>query len=153
MHVPSVPDARLPHRDTTAMSSALYVAGMGCRKGSSCQQLLDLLLQALQRQGLQPADLHSLASSTHKQDEPGLQQLAEHLQLPLSLLPGALLEGYHTRLSQHSPLSLQITGSAGVAEASALALAESLSGQPAQLLSSKIRSATATCALAVALRP
>jgi cobalt-precorrin 5A hydrolase len=110
--------------------------------------LLDLLQQALRPHGLQPADLSGLASSSHKRDEPGLRQLAEHLNLPLVWLSASQLNDYHQRLGQTSALSLQITGSAGVAEASALAQAEALSGQRAELLGAKLRSANATCALA-----
>lgn len=132
------------------MSTALYVAGLGCRRGCSREQLLQLLQQALAQQALQLADLSSLASSEHKRDEPGLRQLADYLQLPLALLPATALAGQHARLSQTSALSLQITGSAGVAEASALAQAEALSGRRAELLGGKIRSTHATCALAVA---
>jgi cobalt-precorrin 5A hydrolase len=110
--------------------------------------LLDLLQQALRPHGLQPADLSGLASSSHKRDEPGLRQLAEQLSLPIAWLPASQLNDYHQRLGQTSALSLQITGSAGVAEASALAQAEVLSGQRAELLGAKLRSANATCALA-----
>lgn len=100
--------------------------------------------------GLQPRDLDALASSSHKQDEPGLRQLAEQLCLPIAWLPASQLGPYHQRLRQTSALSLQITGSAGVAEASALAQVELLSGQRGELLGEKLRSANATCAIAAA---
>lgn len=126
----------------------IHVGGLGCRRGCSRAQLFDLLQQTLRPHGLQPADLSWLASSSHKQDEPGLRQLAEQLHLPIAWLPASQLSHYHERLRQTSALSLQITGSAGVAEASALAQAEVLSGQRAELLGEKLRSANATCALA-----
>lgn len=131
----------------------IHVAGLGCRRGCSSAQLFELLQQALAAHGLQPADLSALASSSHKQDEPGLRQLAEQLRLPIAWLSANQLSHYHQRLRQPSALSLQITGSAGVAEASALAQVEVLSGQRGELLGEKLRSATATCALARALRP
>lgn len=126
----------------------VYVAGLGCRRGCSSAQLFELLQQALAPHGLQPSDLGALASSNHKQDEPGLRQLAEQLCLPIAWLPASQLSPYHERLRQTSVLSLQITGSAGVAEASALAQVEVLSGQRGELLGEKLRSANATCALA-----
>lgn len=131
------------------MAAPLYVAGLGCRRGCAVSQLLELLLQSLHEHGLQPGDLAALASSTHKHDEAGLRQLAEQLQLPLLWLSAEQLAGYHNSLSQHSPLSLQITGSAGVAEASALAQAEALSGARAELLCAKRSNANATCAIAM----
>lgn len=127
----------------------IYVAGLGCRRGCSSAQLFELLQQALATHGLQPADLSALASVEHKRGEPGLQQLAEQLNLPLLWLSASQLAAYQSRLSQSSALCLQVTGSAGVAEASALAQAEMLSGQRAELLGEKLRSATATCAMAV----
>lgn len=128
----------------------VYVAGLGCRRGCSSAQLFELLQQTLTPHGLQPSDLDALASSSHKQDEPGLRQLAEQLCLPIAWLPASQLSLYHERLRQTSALSLQITGSAGVAEASALAQVELLSGQRGELLGEKRRSANATCAIAVA---
>jgi cobalt-precorrin 5A hydrolase len=132
------------------MHQVIYVAGLGCRHGCSREELLHLLERALALQGLQPDDLIGLASSEHKRDEPGLRQLAEQLNLPLTWLSASQLAPYQSRLSQPSALSLQVTGSAGVAEACALAQAENLSGARAGLLCEKIRSASATCALACA---
>lgn len=128
--------------------SAQHVVGLGCRRGCALAELLDLLQRTLGELGLQTSDLACLTSSTHKQDEAGLQQLAEHLRLPLVLLPAERLSAYHERLSQHSPLALRITGSAGVAEASALAQAEALGGARAELLCRKRSSASATLAIA-----
>lgn len=132
------------------MRGVIYVAGLGCRRGCSREELLHLLEQALALHGLQPDDLLGLASSEHKREEPGLCLLAEQLNLPLVWLSTSQLDAYQSRLRQPSALSLQVTGSAGVAEASALALAERLSGGRAELLCDKIRSASATCALAFA---
>ncbi len=112
-------------------------------------QLLALLEQTLGKHQLNISHLSALASSSHKQHEAGLLQLACHLQLPLLLLPPAPLARYNQRLSQHSTLSLHITGSAGVAQASALAHAEQLADGRAQLLGERGNTATATCAIAV----
>lgn len=128
---------------------ALYIAGLGCRSGCSRDELLDLLHQSLAQQGLALEQLSGLASSEHKSTEPGLLQLAEELGLPITFLPSADLARYHGRLSETSELALRTTGSAGVAEASALALAEHLGGGEARLLLTKQKSANATLALAI----
>jgi cobalt-precorrin 5A hydrolase len=112
------------------------------------QQLLELLEQNLNEQQLNLSQLSALASSAYKQHEAGLLQLAIQLRLPLLLIPTAELARQHARLSQHSTLSLQITGSAGVAQASALAAAERLSEGHARLLGKRRSSAHATCAIA-----
>lgn len=127
----------------------MYVAGLGCRQGCSRIELEALVHRALREHGMSFAALSCLASSERKADEPGLHQLAAHLQLPLALLSAAQLAPYDAALSEASPLSKMLTGSAGLAEASALAQAESLSHGKARLLGRKLRSANATCAIAV----
>ncbi|WP_223824914.1 cobalamin biosynthesis protein [Pseudomonas profundi] len=131
------------------MHMPVYVAGLGCRKGCSAPELLELLQAALAQSGLAMSELVCLATSEHKQTEAGLLILTDQIGLTLATLSVAELDGYDARLEQRSALSLSITGSAGVAEASALAQAERLGGRPARLLCSKIRSANATCAIAV----
>ncbi len=124
------------------------VAGLGCRRDCPPGELLALLDRTLQEHGSSTAELTALASSNHKADEPGLQQLAAQLNLPIHFLPAGVLAGYHGRLSETSARALQVAGTPGVAEASALALAERLSGQPARLWITKRKSAAATVAVA-----
>lgn len=127
---------------------SILVAGLGCRRDCSLGELLALLDSTLAEQGSSTAALTALASSAYKADEPGLLELAEHLGLPISFLTADMLTGYHARLSQRSAIAQRVTGSPSVAEASALALAEQLSGQPARLWITKRKSAAATVAVA-----
>ncbi|SHL42931.1 cobalamin biosynthesis protein [Phytopseudomonas punonensis] len=124
------------------------VAGLGCRRDCSLDDLLDLLDSTLIEHGTSTAELAALASSEHKADESGLQQLAAHLNLPIHFLPAEVLAGYHARLTEISAVALHATGSPSVAEASALAMVEQLSGQTARLWITKRRSAVATVAVA-----
>lgn len=126
------------------------MAGLGCRRGCALSLLRELLLHTLARHELPLSALAGLASSQHKQTEPALLQLASELQIPVYWLSPAQLQPYDARLSQHSELSRQLTGSAGLAEASALAQAELLSGSRARLLGPRQHNASATCAIAVA---
>ena len=134
-----------PRRPAAAIQ---VVAGLGCRSGCSVEDLLSLLLHSLQAHGLAVDNLAGLASIAHKRDEPGLQALAKHLSLQLSLFNSAELQPYQPGV-QSSPLTLSTTGSPAVAEPCALALAECLGGQPARLLGGKTRNASATCSLAL----
>lgn len=127
-----------------------YVAGLGCRQNCPLSELRDLLHHTLTTHDLPLSALTALASSQHKQGEPALLQLASELLIPLYWLSSAQLQPYDVRLSQHSELSRQLTGSAGVAEACALAQAEYLSGGRATLLGPRQHNARATCAIAVA---
>lgn len=124
------------------------VVGLGCRRDCSLNELLALLDSTLAEHGSSTAELTALASSEHKADEPGLLQLAEHLGLPISFLPAELLTGYHGRLSETSAIAERATGIPSVAEASALSLAEQLSGKPAHLWITKRKSVAATLAVA-----
>lgn len=124
------------------------VAGLGCRRECSLEELLSLLDNTLAEHGSSTAELTALASSDHKADEPGLQQLAAQLNLPIHFLPAEVLTGYHERLSQTSAIAQRVTGSPSVAEASALALVEQLSDRPARLWITKRKSANATLAVA-----
>jgi len=133
--------------DTRSATAIQVVAGLGCRSGCSVEDLSTLLIHSLQAHGLTVDNLKGLASITHKQNEPGLQALAERLGMQLNCFSAEELQPYQHRV-QGSPLTLAATGSPAVAEPCALALAERLGGQPARLLGGKNHSASATCALA-----
>lgn len=128
----------------------LYVAGLGCRRGCSADELQALLTSGLAERGLIPDDLHALASLETKLAEPGLAELAARLALPLYGLTAAALRACEARLSAPSEAVRRATGCAGVAEAAALVLAERLADGPAELALSKRRSPHATFALAQA---
>ena len=131
----------------------LLVAGFGCRRNCSVEELHRLLEDSLRERGLNVGDLHALASLDGKLAEPGLAALAGQLGLPLHGLCVERLREYEPRLTSHSAAARRATGCAGVAEASALALAEALGGAPAKLLIAKRRSANATFALAHVAAP
>ncbi|WP_271410476.1 cobalamin biosynthesis protein [Pseudomonas sp. Q1-7] len=124
------------------------VAGLGCRRGCPADELQGLLRQCLAEAGASFEALVALASAEGKAAEPGLNDLARELGLPLHCLPVDKLVAQERRLSQPSEPVRAASGSAGVAEAAALALADTLFGSRAVLLIDKRRSASATCALA-----
>lgn len=128
----------------------LLVAGLGCNRGCPLEPLLELLDQTLARHGLSRSELRALASITLKQDEPGLQQLAATLGLPVHFYPAAVLRDYGDRLSRKSEIVFRETGCHGVAEAAALAHAERMVSHdyPAELLIPKQKNTAATLAVA-----
>ena len=136
----SSPQAQRPAR--------LLVAGFGCRRNCSVEELHRLLEDSLRERGLHVGDLHALASLDGKLAEPGLAALAGQFGLPLHGLCVEQLRVYEPRLTSRSEAARRTTGCAGVAEASALALAEALGGASAELLIAKRRSVNATFALA-----
>lgn len=128
----------------------LLTAGIGCNRGCPLDSLLALLDETLERHGLRRHDVRALSSIELKQDELGLQQLAEMLQLPISFYSATVLNEYGDRLSRKSEIVFRETGCYGVAEAAALACAERLvnSSHRAELLIAKRKNADATLAVA-----
>ncbi|MDH1008156.1 cobalamin biosynthesis protein [Pseudomonas nicosulfuronedens] len=124
------------------------VAGLGCRRGCSLDELRELLRATLAESGLDESHLTALASATLKADEEGLLALAAALDLPLGLFTPQQLAACEKRLSDPSETVRAATGSASVAEAAALLQAEAQGSAPARLLVGKRRSDQATCALA-----
>ncbi|MGX1022061.1 cobalt-precorrin 5A hydrolase [Pseudomonas sp. Y3 TE3536] len=101
---------------------ALY-AGFGCRRGCPADTLENLLRQALADHGLALSALRGIASIALKADEPGLQQLAKRLGLPLLLYDAGQLLPYEPLLSHRSAVAHAHSGCWGVAESAALAMA------------------------------
>lgn len=132
--------------DHLSASSIQVVAGLGCRRGCSQDELLDLLIHSLAPHELTVDNLVGLASIAHKRDEAGLHGLAEHLGLELVFFAPEQLSTYQA-MAVGNALTQAATGSPAVAEPCALALAANMGASPC-LLSEKNRSASATCALA-----
>lgn len=123
------------------------VAGLGCRRGCSLDELLDLLTHKLEQHELTLDNLVGLASITHKRDEAGLYGLAQHLNLKLLFFSPEQLAIYQTEAGGSS-ISQAVTGSPAVAEPCALAAAAHIGTSP-HLLGDRARSNKATCALAI----
>jgi cobalt-precorrin 5A hydrolase len=126
----------------------VYV-GLGCRRGCPADTLGSLLEQTLKAHGLPLDAVAGLASIDLKQDEPGLQQLARRLKVPLLFFSAAQLAAFEQRLSHRSAVAYQHSGCYGVAESAALALAEHFAGT-AQLRVTRTLLADASLALASA---
>ncbi len=127
-------------------ASPMVVAGLGCRRDCPQQDLLALLIHSLAQHELTVDNLVGLASIAHKRDEPGLHQLANHLNLEVTFFTPEALTLYQSEKAG-SALIRSVTGSPAVAEPCALALATRL-GTAARLLGEKTRTTNATCALA-----
>lgn len=127
--------------------SARYVAGIGCRRDCSEHSLRDLLTQSLREHNILIEQLVALASIDSKRDEVGLKQLANSLQISLQFFTTEHLHHYVERVSEAADIVLTTAGT-NVAEASALAGAEILGAQGAELIIRKCKNREATFALA-----
>lgn len=133
---------------TEASTAPTLVVGLGCQRGCPVSTLRALLDQALQAHQITLQQITALASIDLKRDEPGLIELARQLELPLLFFSSEQLQEYKSRLSHLSDIAFERTGCYGVAESTALALAEQLAQAPATLLISRQKYAQATLALA-----
>ncbi|MCQ3000862.1 cobalamin biosynthesis protein [Pseudomonas syringae] len=124
------------------------VVGLGCQRDCSAGALLELIERSLESHNLRFEDISALASIDLKSQEPGLLELANQLDLPLSFFNAEQLAVYEPQLSHRSQIAHDHTGCYGIAESSALALA-SQSGST-ELLITRQKSSQATLALAIA---
>ncbi|WP_339500411.1 cobalamin biosynthesis protein [Pseudomonas canadensis] len=128
----------------------ILVVGLGCQRGCDVHTLLGLFNTALAEGSIDRDKITALASIDLKKDEPGILALAETLNLPLHCFSAEQLTTFEDRLSHKSEIAFAHTGCYGIAESTALALAEHLAGGPARLLITRKKTAQATFALACA---
>ena len=114
------------------------VAGVGCSRGASSEEILDLLRASLAEAGLAEGSVAALASIDAKRDEAGLLEAAEELGLPVRFRTAEELSAVET--PNPSSVVREAVGTPSVAEASVL-----VSG--AELILPKRKSAMATVAL------
>jgi len=121
----------------------MIVAGVGCRKGASADDIGAVIGAALARAGFGTQALDLIALPELKRDEQGVATAA--LGVPLVLIAEADLKAAGARAETRSERVLALTGIASVAEAAALAGG----GPTARLILPRIAVGSATCALAV----
>jgi cobalt-precorrin 5A hydrolase len=122
------------------------VAGLGCRKGTSADDLLSALDAACIEAKITRADVAALATGEIKRTEPGMVELAARLSLTLHIVGDKDLQAAEPRIRTISRLSLAATQSSSLSEAAALATA----GETSEIIVPRIVSHGATCALAAA---
>lgn len=71
-----------PFEETLHLIPRDVIAGIGCRRGKSLEELENLLHRTLCGFGLDESRMRAIASIDRKADEPGLLQLARDLQVP-----------------------------------------------------------------------
>jgi cobalt-precorrin 5A hydrolase len=120
------------------------VAGLGCRKGTSAEALLSAIDMACAHAGISRQSITILATGEIKRDEPGMNELAVRLGLPLHILGEAPLREVESRTKTVSSHSLAQTATPSLSETAALAAA----GEGSELIAARLIANGATCALA-----
>ena len=125
------------------------VMGLGCERGASPEEMIELATSVLQKHNLSPRSLAAVASIDLKADEPAIHAVAAHFSVPARFFAKTELANETSRLATPSETVAREVGVPGVAEAAALALA----GPQSTLLVPKALSRRATCAIARSPQP
>jgi cobalt-precorrin 5A hydrolase len=126
----------------------VYSVGMGCERDCSIAELIELLNNCLHQASITADQISNISSIDVKANEPGLIQLANIFGWPFETWDKTELQKVEHQLTQKSDIVFKEVGVYGVAEAAALVSASQLTGQVAELVLPKQKSARATCAIA-----
>jgi cobalt-precorrin 5A hydrolase len=126
-----------------AVGEAMIVAGIGCRKGATPEEIGAALDTALERAGRPLARIELLATTARKREEAGIAAAAARGLRLVYVEPDAL-EIASARGATWSRRVLALAGVPSVAEAAALAAG----GPKARLILPRIVVGPVTCALA-----
>lgn len=119
------------------------VAGMGCHKGTSAQEIIAFIQETFRKAGLSLASLKALATIEVKKEEPGLRQAAESLGVEFIWFTKDELQ--QITVPHPSPQAARHVGVASVSEAAAL------KAGGGDLVLGKVKGANATLAVARAV--
>ena len=118
-------------------------AGVGCKRGTPAKDILARVREVFASYGISLHSLVSLASIDIKQDEQGLIEAAQALDVPLQFFPAEVLAALP--VTAPSPKAKEVLGVQGVSEPAALAAA----GKGAVLLVPKTAGAGVTVAVGI----
>jgi cobalt-precorrin 5A hydrolase len=123
----------------------MIVAGVGCRRGVSADEIEKVVRLALGAFQLAPERLDALATESEKATEPAIAEAARRLSAKLMACTIEDLDRVAGQVLTPSKLVLEAKGVPSIAEASALVGA----GRNARLLGTRVATAGATCAVAI----
>ena len=123
----------------------MIVAGVGCRRGVSADEIEKVVRMALGLFQLPAERLDALATESEKATDPAFAEAARRLSTRLAACTVEDLDRVAGQVLTPSKLVLESKGVPSIAEASALVIA----GRNARLLGTRVATAQATCAIAV----
>jgi len=126
----------------------VYSVGMGCERGCPADHLAELLTNCLEQVDLEMMQIQDINSIDIKADEVGLITLSQNLDKPFNTYDAAALNTVDDLLSTRSDYVFSVVGVNGVAESAALYAAQQVTGESAELVLVKQKTARATCAIA-----
>jgi cobalt-precorrin 5A hydrolase len=123
----------------------MIVAGIGCGRDTSSEDIVGVISVALSNFGIVPENLTAIATETSKADQHGIAGAARSLSIPIVRCPIADLGRVADRVLTRSLRVEAIKGVPSIAEASALVAA----GANARLLGARVAANKVTCAIAI----
>ena len=126
----------------------VYSVGMGCERNCPAEHLAELLASCLEHVSLDMTQIQNINSIDIKADEVGLMTLSQNLSKPFNTYDAAALNTVDDLLSTRSDYVFSVVGVNGVAESAALYAAQQMTGEAAELVLVKQKTARATCAIA-----
>jgi cobalt-precorrin 5A hydrolase len=123
----------------------MIVAGIGCGRGTSAEDIVSLIAVALSNLGIAQENLTAIATESSKADEHGIAGAARSLSIPVWRCPVADLGRVADQVLTRSLRVQAIKGVPSIAEASALVAA----GSNARLLGARVAANKVTCAIAI----
>src|SRR5258707_10244632 len=128
-----------------AREEAMIVAGVGCRREASADEIEQVVRMALGIFQLPAERLDAIATESAKANEPAFAEAARRLSVKLMACTIDDLDRVAGRVLSPSKLVLETKGVPSIAEAAALVVA----GRNGRLLGTRVATASATCAIAV----
>jgi len=123
----------------------MIVAGIGCGRETSSEDIVSLIFVALSNFGIAQETLTAIATETSKAHERGIASAARSLSIPIVRCPVADLGRVADQVLTRSLCVQEIKGVPSIAEASALVAA----GPNARLLGARLAANKVTCAIAI----
>ena len=133
-----------PAADELLLHPPTLALGVGCERDCAPEELVELVEQTLEANGLSPASVATVVSIDVKMDEAAIHAVAHRLGAPARFFDAPRLETETPRLANPSDIVFREVGAHGVAEAAALAA----TGDEGELVIAKQKSKRATCAIA-----
>jgi cobalt-precorrin 5A hydrolase len=128
-----------------AGEEAMIVAGIGCKRGTSSDDVVSVILAVLATFGLARERLDAIATEASKADERGIADAARSLSVGLVRCSIDELDRVADKVVTRSSRVQALKGVPSISEASALVAA----GRNARLLGARVASDKVTCAIAI----
>jgi cobalt-precorrin 5A hydrolase len=128
-----------------AREETMIVAGVGCRRGTSAEEVERVVTMALDTFRVARGTLDAIATDAVKTAEPGIAEAARRLSVAVVGCAKQDLARVADAVLTPSVLVLETTGVPSIAEAAAIVVA----GRNARLLGARVATLRATCAIAI----